>query len=229
MITKSLTLRFILFLVFIIFLIFCGQFFSIGQNEISEFFQQFSLFWTSLLFIVFYVAGTFFIWYLKDPLKIVGAILFGAYLSTFFIYLAEIINAYIFFKISRLGGEDFLEKKLKGKSKKVYQKISNLNLGWIFLIRAVPLIPYRVLDLGFGLSKLSFKKYLIVVILASLPRIFWIQFILASAKSFSFQKVVIYFGENRVIFLASIVYFIFTLTTAFILTKKLKKDEKRSL
>ncbi|MCF7877196.1 MAG: VTT domain-containing protein [Candidatus Omnitrophica bacterium] len=223
MILKTPTLRFVLFFVFIILLISFGQFFSIGQNEISGFLQQFSLFWTSFLFIVFYVAGTFFIWYLKDPLKIVGAVLFGAYLSTLFIYLAEIINAYIFFKLSRLGGEAFFEKKLKGRFKKIYQKIGNLNLGWIFLIRAVPLIPYRVLDLGFGLSKLSFKKYLVVVILASLPRIFWIQFILASAKSFSFQGVVVYFQENRLIFLASIVYFIFTLAAAFILTKKLKK------
>ncbi|MFO8052362.1 MAG: VTT domain-containing protein [Candidatus Omnitrophota bacterium] len=216
------TIRFLLLVALIILLISLGQFFSIGQKEVSSFFQQFCLPWASVLFIFLYIVGTFFIWYLKDPLKIIGALLFGAYLSTFFIYLAEIVNAYIFFKISKSGGEAFLEKKLKGKSKKVYEKIGNLNLGWIFLVRAVPLIPYRVLDLGFGLTKLSFRKYLLVVLLASLPRIFWIQFILASMKGFSFQKAAGYFLENKLIFLVSIIYFIFTLIVAFILRRKMK-------
>ncbi|MCF7894033.1 MAG: VTT domain-containing protein, partial [Candidatus Omnitrophica bacterium] len=208
------TLRFILLIILIISLIFLGQFFSIGEDEISSFFQQFSLLWAAFFFIFFYIVGTFFIWYLKDPLKIIGAILFGAYLSTFFIYLAEIVNSYIFFKISKSGGKTFFEKKLKGRSKKIYEKIGNLNLGWIFLVRAIPLVPYRVLDLGFGLSKLSFKKYLVVVLLASLPRIFWIQFILASLKDFSLQKAAVYFLNNSWIFLISIVYFVFTLVVA---------------
>ncbi|MCF7870343.1 MAG: VTT domain-containing protein, partial [Candidatus Omnitrophica bacterium] len=118
--------------------------------------------------------------------------------------------------------EAFLEKKLKGKSKKIYEKIGNLNLSWIFLVRAVPLIPYRVLDLSFGLSKLPFRKYLVVVLLASLPRIFWIQFILASMKGFSLQKTTGYFLENKLIFLISIAYLIFTLIVAFILRRKIK-------
>jgi uncharacterized membrane protein YdjX (TVP38/TMEM64 family) len=216
------TTRFILLIVLVISLIFFGQFFSIGQEEINNFFQQFSLPWSSVLFIAFYIGGTFFLWYLKDPLKIIGALLFGPYLSTFFIYLAEIVNAYIFFTISKSGGESFLEKKLKGKSKKIYEKIGNLNLSWIFLVRAVPLIPYRVLDLSFGLSKLPFRKYLAVVLLASLPRIFWIQFILASMKGFSLQKTAGYFLENKLIFLTSIAYLIFTLIVAFILRRKIK-------
>jgi uncharacterized membrane protein YdjX (TVP38/TMEM64 family) len=211
-----------LLVVLAILLISLGQFFSVGQDEVSNFFKQFSLPWASVLFILFYIGGTFFLWYLKDPLKIIGALLFGPYLSTFFIYLAEIVNAYIFFMISKFGGETFLEKKLKGKPKKIYEKIGNLNLSWIFLIRAIPLIPYRVLDLSFGLSKLSFRKYLVVVLLASLPRIFWIQFILASMRGFSLQKAAGYFLENQLIFLVSIIYFVFTLIVAFVLHRKIK-------
>ncbi|MCF7916255.1 MAG: VTT domain-containing protein [Candidatus Omnitrophica bacterium] len=215
-------IRFILFILFIILLVALSQFFSFDYTAIDNFIKQLSPIWAAIIFILFYIIGTFFIWYLKDPLKIVGAICFGAYLSTLFIYLAEIINAYIFFKISKIGGKDFIAKKAKGKSKKIYEKIGKMNLGWIFLLRAIPLIPYRVLDLGFGLSKISFRRYLLVVVLASLPRIFWIQFILASVKDFSWQNLTIYFSKNTMIFWASVVYLLLTIVGAVILKKKTK-------
>lgn len=221
MIDKS-YIRFILFVLFIILLVTLNQFFSFDYTVIDNFIKQLSPAWAAIIFILFYIIGTFFIWYLKDPLKIVGAICFGAYLSTVFIYLAEIVNAYIFFQISKIGGKDFIEKKVRGKYKKVYEKIGKMNLGGVFLLRAIPLIPYRVLDLGFGLSKMSFRRYLLIVVLASLPRIFWIQFILASMKGFSLQKTAGYFLENKLIFLISIAYLVFTLIVAFILRRKIK-------
>lgn len=215
-------IRFILFILFIILLVALSQFFSFDYTVIDNFIKQFSLIWAAIIFVLSYIIGTFFIWYLKDPLKIVGAVCFGAYLSTLFIYVAEIINAYIFFTISKIGAQGFVEKKVGGRYKKIYEKIGTINLGWVFLLRAIPLIPYRVLDLGFGLSKMSFRRYLLVVVFASLPRIFWIQFILASVKDFSWQNLAIYFSKNTMIFWASGVYFIFTIVGALILRKKLK-------
>ncbi len=215
-------IRFILFILFIILLVALSQFFSFDYTIIDNFIKQFSPIWTAIIFVISYIIGTFFIWYLKDPLKIVGAVCFGAYLSTLFIYVAEIINSYIFFKISKIGGKGFIEKKVRGRYQKVYEKIGKMNLGWVFLLRAIPFIPYRVLDLGFGLSKMPFRRYLLVVILASLPRIFWIQFILASVKNFSFGNLAIYFSKNQMIFWVSMVYFIFTIIGTVILRRKLK-------
>jgi len=88
------------------------------------------------------------------------------------------------------------------------------------LLRAVPLIPYRILDISFGLSKLSLKKYILIVILASLPRIFWVQFILAGIKGFSMNAAIAYFNENHVVFFLSLSYFVITLVVAFRVKKK---------
>jgi uncharacterized membrane protein YdjX (TVP38/TMEM64 family) len=90
------------------------------------------------------------------------------------------------------------------------------------LIRVIPLVPFRILDLIFGLTKLPFRKYFFVVILASLPRIFWLQFILAGVKELSINKIIFYFMENRIIFIFSLIYFIFSGIVVFKIRKKLK-------
>lgn len=212
--------RFASLLLFIIAFIVLGRFVPVDKEAIDAFLKRIPLVYSSVAFGFLYVVGTFVVWYLKDPLKVVGAIIFGAYLSTLLIYVAEIMNACIFFRISNSLGKDYVEKSLKGRFKRFYEKIDEINLGWIFLLRAVPLIPYRVLDISFGLSKLPLKKYILIVILASLPRIFWVQFILAGIKGFSMNAAVAYFNQNHVVFFLSLVYFVITLIVAFRIKKK---------
>jgi uncharacterized membrane protein YdjX (TVP38/TMEM64 family) len=214
--------RFALLLLFIVAFILLGVFVPVNREAVDAFLKRIPLVYASVAFAFLYVFGTFVVWYLKDPLKIVGAIVFGAYLSALLIYIAEIINACIFFKISKNLGQDYVEQSLKGRLKRFYERIDEINLGWIFLLRAVPLIPYRVLDISFGLSNLSFKKYILIVILASLPRIFWVQFILAGIKGFSMNAAVAYFNQNNVVFFLSLAYFLITLIVAFRIRKKLK-------
>jgi uncharacterized membrane protein YdjX (TVP38/TMEM64 family) len=208
-------IRFAILLLIILALILLGRFISVDKEGIDDFLKRVPFAYSSVAFVFLYVGGTFFIWYLKDPLKIVGAIIFGAYWSTLFIYIAEIINAYLFFNISNRLGQDYLEKSLRGRFRRIYERIGEMNIGWIFLLRAVPLIPYRVLDLSFGLSKLSFKKYVLAVVLASLPRIFWIQFVLTAMRGFSVQGAIQYFSNNMVIFLLSLIYLVITLIVLF--------------
>ncbi|MDD5069178.1 MAG: VTT domain-containing protein [Candidatus Omnitrophica bacterium] len=182
------TIRFILFVAVFVGLVFIGKIFSVDTQNLYSYLDNIPKLYSSLFFLFFYVVGTFFIWYLKDPLKIIGALCFGAYLSTGLIYLAEIINASIFFFFSYKLGKDFVAKKIKGKFSKLYEKLGNLDFKWIFLLRVIPLIPYRVLDLSFGLSRVPFRKYIIVVLLGSLPRIFFHQFPLALLRDFSFKE-----------------------------------------
>jgi uncharacterized membrane protein YdjX (TVP38/TMEM64 family) len=214
--------RFALLLLFIIAFLFLGRLVPIDKEAIDSFLKRVPLVYSSMAFTFLYVVGTFVVWYLKDPLKVVGAIVFGAYLSTLLIFIAEIVNACIFFQISNSLGKDYVEKSLKGRFKRFYEGIDEMNLGWIFLLRAVPLIPYRVLDISFGLSKLPLKKYIVIVILASLPRIFWIQFILAGIKGFSMNAAIAYFNQNNIVFFLSLAYFVLTLIVAFRIKKKFK-------
>jgi len=216
-------LRFVLLLAFIGLSIVLANIFSIDAEKIDAFFEQIPMAYSGFIFVILYIVGTFFLWHLKDPLKIVGAVIFGAYISTLLIYIAEIVNAYIFFNLSHFLGKGFVEGKLRGKFKNFYEKIENMNMGWLFLMRGVPLIPYRILDLSFGLSKYPFKKYLVIVLSASLPRIFFIQFILAAIRGFSIEAMTQYFMDNMVVCWILFFYYMLGVVVAF----KIKQTNKK--
>jgi uncharacterized membrane protein YdjX (TVP38/TMEM64 family) len=200
-----------------------GNLFTKDIERIGSFLKNIPRLYSAPTFVVLYVLSNFFIFAdVKDLLKPIGAIIFGVVFSTALIYLAEIINAYIFFNGSSILGRKYIEKSLRGKFKNFYEKLGNINLGWVFLLRLMPLVPYRVLDISCGLSKVSFKKYMLAVLLASPPRIFWIQAVLASVGGFSVEKIVKYYQDNPQITLFIFLYFVISLIFAFTLRKKFK-------
>jgi uncharacterized membrane protein YdjX (TVP38/TMEM64 family) len=109
---------------------------------------------------------------------------------------------------------------LKGKFKNFYEKLGDLKFAWIFLLRLNILIPYRVLDICFGLSKVSFKKYIVAVIAASLPRIFFLQFLVAMIGQISFGKI-LKTQLPPLVSLLFLLYFIFSVMVIFKSKKRL--------
>lgn len=220
--SRKTCIRFGVFIILILSVIFLSKIFSIKKEGIETFLQKTPLVYSSLAFILLYVGSNFFIsGDPKEVLKLVSALIFGPYLSTAFIYIAEILNASIFFYLSNFLGQEFTEKYLKGRLKKVYERLGNLSFTWIVLLRLNILIPYRVLDVCFGLSKTHFRKYIFAVLLASPPRIFFLQFIVAGIGQFSLEKIKIYFQAHPLISLLSVLYFIFSLIIIFKSKKKL--------
>ncbi|MDD5194944.1 MAG: VTT domain-containing protein [Candidatus Omnitrophica bacterium] len=215
--------RFLAFIGIFAVLILLGKFFSFDTAKMNEFFKRIPIIYSCLAFIALYIIANFFIfWDIKDVLKIIGAVIFGAFLSTGLIFVAEIINALVFFNISNILGKEFLEKSLQGKFKGLYEKLGNLSFTWIVLLRLVPLIPYRILDVSFGLSGVRLKKYMLAVILASPPRIFFIQFPLAAVGEFSVGKIAAYFQSHPLILWSLFCYCIISFFFAVGLRRRLR-------
>ena len=186
-----------------------GRFLTFDTRAIEESLKTYPLFYSSILYILLYVIITFFLFFSKDVFWLSGAVLFGAGLSTLFICIAEIINASILFHIARRFGRGYVEKKIPEKYKHLDEKLGRINLFWLFIFRAAPLIPYRFLDLGAGLTRISFRKYLVAVIVGSPVKMFWIQYILYGVgKNIlnSPQALVEYFLHNKTLLLFSLVY-----------------------
>jgi uncharacterized membrane protein YdjX (TVP38/TMEM64 family) len=219
------------FSVLVFLIVFCwsfGKLFEIDFDRYKTLLLEFPLIVSGFIFILLYVGITFFAWLTKDIFKILGAVLFGAYLSTLMIWLAEAANAVILFHLSRKLGRGFVENQLKGKLANLDQKIEEVGFWGLFALRIVPLVPFRFLDLATGLTKISFRKYFMIVLLGSPLRIFWIQFILAGVGEKIlhekdilqlFPILVEYLLNSQFIFLLSFVYLI----TAIFIGIKLKK------
>lgn len=213
----------ILVLGFIALSLVLGNIFSIDRSAIDRFFAHIPVGFSMPVFILLYIAANFFIfWDIKDILKIVAAVIYGAYISTALIYCAEIVNAIIFFTLARALGKDFSRKFSEGRFRGLYAKIGNLSFSWILLIRLLPLVPYRVLDVCFGASAVRLRVYLAAVVLASLPRIFMIQFPLAAIGELSTEKMFAYFNAHPKIVYAFFAYYAGSLVIAYALRKRLR-------
>ncbi|MFP4473672.1 MAG: VTT domain-containing protein [Candidatus Omnitrophota bacterium] len=173
-------LKFIIFIGFVCLFVFLGGMLNFNPEPLQEFFTEKTPVLSSIIFIVLYVVGTFFIWVgPKDVLRVVSAVVFGAVWSSALIYIAEMLNLLVLFNFSRCMGRAYLEKKMKGKIKKMDEAVSRTSSAAIFFMKFYPIIPFRVLDLGYGLTKVNLSRYFFVSALAAPVRLFVIQYFLA--------------------------------------------------
>jgi uncharacterized membrane protein YdjX (TVP38/TMEM64 family) len=210
-------IKFLVFITTLILFVILGRYFRVDTATIQNTLRKFSFFYAGILFIILYCGVTFFIWLSKDIFRFVSAILFGAYLSTLLVFIAEVINAFILFFFSRFFGREFVKNSLKGKYENLDARLSQVNFFWLFMFRAVPLIPFRFLDLACGLTGMPFKIYLIAVILGSPLRIFWVQYVLAGLGKSIFNNpyaLVEYLLNNKTLFIFSFVYLLLVILVA---------------
>ena len=177
---KTTVKNFLIFIAVIITGILIGMNWNVDLEKIRASISQFPPFFSGFIFVIFYVFATSFIWVgPKDVFRVLGAIFFGGLLSTLWIFLAEMINAMILFYFSRILGHDYVAAKLGRDSKNLEKIQDKTTILGIMAVRINPLIPFRFIDLGYGLLHVNVTKYLLAIIIVSPVRIFWLQSILA--------------------------------------------------
>ena len=117
-----------------------------------------------------------------SPAIVVGAAVFGVWKTVFFIYIAGIISASINFSISRGYGRGLVEK-LAGKRTMrdidFFTEKAGMNL--LIISRVISFAVFEIISYAFGLTKISFKKYLTVtIIFSAIPSVLF---------AFIFQKI----------------------------------------
>ena len=216
-------IKFLVLIISLILLWYLGRFLRIDTEALGKSLSRFPILYSAILYVVFYVIITFFVFFSKDIFWVAGAVVFGAILSTLLVYISEIINALILFHLARYLGRNFVEHHLKKKSENLDDRLANVNFFWLFIVRLVPLIPYRFLDLGVGLTKIRFRRYLLAVLLATPIRVFWVQYILALVGKNIFNKpelLIDYLLQNKALFVFSFIYLVLVILAAFKLKHK---------
>lgn len=200
-----------------------GRFFQIDTEALGKSLNRFPALYSGIIYVVLYCVVTFFLFFSKDIFWITGALAYGPYLSTLLVYIAELINAFILFHLARYLGRNFVEHYVQKKSKGLDDRLANINFFWLFILRLVPLIPYRFLDLGVGLTRIHFRRYLMAVLLATPIRVFWVQYILAAVGKNIFHKpelLIDYLLQNKALFIFSFIYLVLVILAAFKLRHK---------
>ena len=212
--------KFLIFIAALILFWFLGWYFHI-EPGILEGFRNYSIFLSGIIFIFLYVLVTFFVWFSKDVFRVTAAVIFGAYISTLLVFTAETINAAVLFFLSRYLGRGFVEKKIGAKAGGLDEKLSGISFFWLVMFRLAPLLPFRFMDMAAGLTKISFRKYLLAVIIGSPLRIFWLQFIFAAVGKSIFYNtagfvniLTEYLLMNKAVFIFTFIYLILVIIVA---------------
>ncbi len=226
-------LKFIFFLIIFAACWYSGRIFKVDVTSIQNLLSGYPLALSGSIFVILYVGTTTFIWFgPKDVLRIASAILFGALVSTLFVWIGEMINAAVMFHLSRILGREYVQQKFRVRSQELDRMKDNSSFLGVFAWRINPLVPFRLMDLGFGLTKISFRKYFIVIFGISFFRILWLQFIIAGIGVNLLKDIGAmqeYFYSNPKIIYYSVVYFlvVIVVTIAAIVARSLKKRKAK--
>jgi len=207
-------IRFLVLVILLFLFWYMGKIFHIDLESLQNYLSKFPLIWAGFIFTFLYCIVSFFTWFswvTKDILRFVAAVLFGAYVSTLFIWIAETLNSSLLFYLTRFLGRGFVERFLQKKYQNFDERIGRVNFFWLFLFRFVPLVPFAFLDLANGLSKIPFRRYFWAIVLGSPLRIFWLQYILSAVGLSVFKDpsiLVSYLLANKSIFIFSFIYLI---------------------
>ena len=220
--SRNTTRKFILLITCVLLFLIIGRFFHIDERWCKSLLTETPLAVSGIIFIVLYVVLTSLIWLgPKDFFRITAALIYGAYVSTLLVYISEVINAFIFFTFSRKLGRGFVESRLRGKMRHIDETTADTNFWWIFAMRLF-IVPFRFLDMGCGLSKISFAKYFSIVLIATPFRLFLFQYLLTLGFETvrNPSKLAEHFLENPWVLWMNFLYLVGAATVLFVLRRK---------
>ena len=208
-------IKFFLLIVILVLCWYLGRIFKIDVGYYQELLSRYPLALSGLIFVLLYVLTTTFVWLgPKDVLRISSAVLFGGAVSAVFVWAGEMFNAGIMFHLSRFLGREYVQQKFRVKPQDLDRMKDDATLLSVAAWRINPLVPFRFIDLGYGLTQISFRKYLIGIAAVSFVRILWLQLILAGIGTSLFQdpsSMIAYFAGHPHVLRYSGLYFLFVL------------------
>lgn len=106
-------------------------------------------------------------------------IVFGNFVGFLISWVATIIGCSVSFFIFRKGLSNKIYKNIdnKPRTKKLMNIISHISFSKLVVIMAIPFTPAFSINIGAGLSKLKYKKFLFACIIAKISVVYFWGFI----------------------------------------------------
>lgn len=138
----------------------------------QEFIQSFGVLAPIIYLLMFAILPIFF--FPVPILAVAGGLVFGFFKGSLLTFLGACANCYIMFLISRKFGRDYVVKLLKKRmSEKQHKRIFGISedklMISLVILRLIPLVPYNLINYGFGLTSISTSKYMLASILGIIP------------------------------------------------------------
>jgi uncharacterized membrane protein YdjX (TVP38/TMEM64 family) len=125
-----------------------------------------------LVFFLVYVAVTALSLPAAAVLTLAAGALFGRWLGTAVASLASSVGATLAFLLSRYLFRDWVQRRFGGRLEAINRGIERDGAYYLFTLRLVPAVPFFLVNLGMGLTRMPARTFLWVSLLGMLPGTF---------------------------------------------------------
>lgn len=102
-------------------------------------------------------------------LKLLGGFFFGPFLGAIYNIAATIVACLVGFGLSRYAFKETFEKKYYHRVKDIESKIEKNGFYYFLTLRVVMVVPYFLINISAGISRISFKDFLLSTLLGVVP------------------------------------------------------------
>lgn len=157
----------------------------------QEFITSFGIFAPIIYVLMFAILPIFF--FPVPILALAGGVAFGFVEGSILTFIGACINCYIMFIMSRKFGREYVTNLLKKKlNEKQHERIFGVSddklMVSLVILRLIPLVPYNLINYGYGLTNISLSKYMLASVLGIIPgTIVFLNFGAAATNIWSFE------------------------------------------
>lgn len=167
--------RKIAFIVFLVLII--GSFFvyeiardNTDFEEVRQYLSEMGI-WAPVIFIAFYTIGTIFL--PSTPFMALAGIFFGFKYGLLYTIIGGLVSSLLVFAISRTLGknwaESILEHRYMSKLDNYNRKLESGAIFDLIIFRLIPIMPFNVLNILMGVSRIKPRDYLIGTLIGLIP------------------------------------------------------------
>jgi len=116
----------------------------------------------AVVFIGIYVVAAV-LFFPASILTLGAGIVFGVIQGSIFVFVGATIGASLAFLVGRYGARGWVEKRIEGnpKFKAIDQAVAEEGIKIVLLTRLSPIFPFNLLNYAYGLTKVTFRDYVI--------------------------------------------------------------------
>ena len=126
--------------------------------------------------IAIYILGSILFVTLSLPaaaiVMMLGGAVFGVWLGTALCLVAINIGAACSLTLSRFVLRDFVRRRFAKQVAVVEREYGKNGVSYLVAMRLIPVLPYFVTNLVFGLTEIPLRKFVLVSLISSLPAVF---------------------------------------------------------
>lgn len=116
----------------------------------------------AIVFMLIYMVATV-LFFPASILTLGAGVVFGVILGSLYVFIGASIGASLAFLVGRYVARGWVEKQIEGnpKFKSIDQAVGKEGVKIVLLTRLSPIFPFNLLNYAYGLTKVTFRDYVI--------------------------------------------------------------------